>query len=341
VLPRVIERLALDEELLLLVVLSILFAFLFFAELLGLPRVSGAFVAGVALSSFPLNGVVRGRLTSIGDFFSAVFFTALGASLGIPTVVELVQAGLLGTVILLVTPVAVAFIAERAGFSARPAIVSGLLLSQASEFSLVVGLQGLALGHLSPGAFQVIALVTLGTMVLTPLLTEDRVVLGLLHLHPSRRGRATAEPPRDHVLIVGAGSSGMPLLETLVIAPRRVIVVDDDPQLVDRIRTAGLEAYRGDATDRGLLRRVGASDAHVIVSTVSRIQDNEPLLEEARGVRVLVRAFEDADAEWLTARGAQAVGFGDAAADSFLEWFDRRGWETADDLADAELEDVL
>jgi hypothetical protein len=79
----------------------------------------------------------------------------------------------------------------------------------------------------------------------------------------------------------------------------------------------------------------------VIVSTVGRIQDNEPLLEEARGVTTFVRAFEDADAEWLTARGARTVGYGDAAADAFLEWFDRRGWETADDLDDEELEDVL
>ncbi|MBT8405744.1 MAG: NAD-binding protein [Gemmatimonadetes bacterium] len=133
----------------------------------------------------------------------------------------------------------------------------------------------------------------------------------------------------------------MPLLETLVITPHRVIVVDDDPQLVDRIRAAGIEAHRGDATNRGLLRRVGASDARVIVSTVTRIEDNEPLLEEARGVPIFVRAFEDAEAEWLTAHGARPVGYGDAAADSFLEWFDRRGWETADDLADAELEDVL
>lgn len=341
-LPRVLERLALDEELLLLVVLAHLFLFLFLADALRVPLVSAAFVAGVSLSSFPVNGVVRGQLTSIGDFFTAVFFAALGATLGIPTATELVQAAVLGAVVVLLTPVIVALVAEWAGFSARPAILSGLLLSQTSEFSLVVGLQGVALQQLPPGVFRVIVLVTLGTMVLTPLLvTDDRLALALLHLHPSRRRRADAEPPRDHVLLIGAGSSGMPLLETLVISPHPVVAVDDDPAVVERIRRAGLDAFRGDATDPRLLEHCGAAGARVVVSTVRRPEDNVPLLKRAGDVPVLVRAFEEADAAWLAARGARPVVYGDAAAATFLEWFDRRGWETADDLADEELEDVL
>lgn len=342
VLPRVLERLALDEELLLLVVLAHLFVFLFLADLLGVPLVSAAFVAGVALSRFPVNGVVRGQLTSIGDFFTAVFFTALGATLGLPTVAELAQAAVLAAVVVLLTPVIVAVVAEWAGFSARPAILSGLLLAQTSEFSLVVGLQGVALGQLAPSAFHVIALVTLGTMVLTPLLvTDDRAALGLLRLHPSRRRRDQADPPRGHVLLVGAGSSGMPLLETLVISPHRVVAVDDDPAVVERIRRAGLVAYRGDATDPRLLERCGVAGARIVVSTVRRPEDNLGLLARAGDVPVLVRAFEESDAAWLEARGARPVVYGDAAASTFLEWFDRRGWETADDLDDAEMEDVL
>ena len=340
-LPRLLRRLALDEELLLLVVLAHLFAFLLVANWLGVPLVSGAFVAGVALSSFPLNGVVRGQLTSIGDFFTGIFFAALGATLGVPTVDEVFQAAVLGLVVVVVTPLAVAAIAERYGFSARPAIVSGLLLSQTSEFSLVVGLQGVALGQLAPGAFHVIALVTLGTMVLTPLLVRDGVVLRLLHLHPSRRRGADAQPPRDHVLLIGCGTNGTALLETMIIGPHPIVVVDDDPGVVARLRAAGVDVYRGDATDPGLLQRVGTAHARVVVSTMGRAEDHALLLEEARGVPTFVRAFGAADAEWLRQRGAHPVGYGDAAASTFLDWYDRRGWESPDSLADEEFEDVL
>src|SRR5690606_38701435 len=61
ILPWLLSRLSLDEEMLLLGVLALLFAFLFFANTLRVPLISGAFLAGVSLSSFPVNGLVRGQ----------------------------------------------------------------------------------------------------------------------------------------------------------------------------------------------------------------------------------------------------------------------------------------
>jgi hypothetical protein len=254
-----------------------------------------------------------------------------------------VQALILAGVVLVVTPPLVALVAERAGFSARPAIFSGLLLSQTSEFSLVVGLQGVVLEQIVPGTFVVIALVTLTTMMITPFVASDRLSLILMHFHPARRARpATTDPPRGHVLLLGCGASGMPLLETLVIGPYPVVVVDDDPQIVQRVREAGVEALRGDGADLALLQRAGADQARVVISTVRRPEDNAPLLTMAAGkVPVLVRAFNVEDAAWVNARGGRAVLYSDAAAESFLEWFDREGWTTPDDLDDEEMEQVL
>jgi CPA2 family monovalent cation:H+ antiporter-2 len=337
-----LRALAGDRELLLLAILSHLFVFLLLADLAGIPLVAGAFLAGVSLSSFPVNGIVRGQLTSISDFFSAIFFTALGASVGVPMWTEVAHAAVFAVVVLVVTPVVVVVLAERTGLSARPAILSGLLLSQTSEFSLVVGLQGVALQQISPGTFRVVVLVTLGTMVLTPFLVSDRISLALLHLHPFRSDRRTLEPPpSDHVVIVGCGTSGMPLLETLVVGPHPVVAVDDDPGVVARLRDAGLVAVRGDATDPELLRRIGVDRARVVVSTVRRKEDNAGLLAAAGDTPVIVRVFNEEDARWITARGGEPVTVADAAASEFMEWFDRRGWETLDDLEEEELEDVL
>lgn len=342
VLPELLRRLSLDEELLLLAVLALLFSFLFASQQLGVPLVSGAFLAGFALSSFPVNGVVRGQLNSLSDFFTAIFFTALGASLGVPSVAEIGQALALALVVVLVTPPLVALIAERAGFSARPAIFSGLLLSQTSEFSLVVGLQGVMAAQIGASTFTVITLVTLMTMTATPFLANDRLAIGLMRFHPARRSGVEAdEPPEGHVLLLGCGVSGMPLLETLVIGAHRVVAVDDDPQIVERVREAGVEALRGDAADVSLLRRAGADRARVVVSTVRRVEDNEHLLAMAGDVPVLVRVFNVEDADWIRARGGTPVLYSDAAAEGFLEWFDRGGWERPDSLADEEMEQVL
>lgn len=319
--PFAVRRLAFDEESLLLVVLGTLFLFLGLATLFGLPLVVGAFLAGLGLSGFPVNALVRGQLSSLSDFFSAVFFTALGAFVVLPTLHELIQAAILVGVVVVVTPPLVTFLAERAGFSARPAIASGLLLAQTSEFSLVVGLQGVVLEQLAPGVFTVITLVTVVTMVLTPFLATDRVTWRLVHLHPFRRAESFGDTPEDHVLLLGCGRNGMLLLETLVVTPYRTVVVDDDPALVARLREAEIPALRGDVTDREVLRAAGIEHARVAVSTIRRREDNAPLLGLARGVPVLVRAFNYEDGDWIRSLGGRPILYAEAAADDFTRWY--------------------
>lgn len=328
VAPFAIRRLSGDEETLLLVILALLFAFMGLSHLFQLPLVSGAFLAGVALSAFPVSSLVQGQLNTLSDFFGALFFTALGAFLPLPTATEVLQAGLLALAVLVVTPPLVALVAERSGFSARPAIASGLLLSQTSEFSLVVGLQGVVLGHLAPGVFTVIALTTVVTMMLTPFLVNDRFVWRLVHAHPFKRADALEERPEGHVLLLGCGRNGITLLEFLMVTPNRIVVVDDDPALVDRVRQASVPVLRGDVSDVEVLRAAGADRARVVVSTIRRAEDNAPLLAMVRDAPVLVRTFNVEEAEWIRERGGRPILYSDAAADDFLEWY-RTEWKGA------------
>jgi Kef-type K+ transport system membrane component KefB len=315
-------RLASDEETLLLAVLGLLFVFITVARVLELPLVVGAFLAGVALSSFPVSGMVRGQVESVGDFFSAIFFTALGGLLSAPTGTQLLQAAGLSLVVLLITPLLVTAVAERAGFSARPGIEAGLLLSQTSELSLVVGLQGLVFGHIDGGVFTVIVLVTVVTMVLTPFITADRVVWRLMRLHPMRGGEPF-EPPDGHVLLLGTGETGMPLLETIVATGQQVLVIDDDPATIRRLREADIPCLRGDASDSEVLLRAGIGRAALILSTIRRPEDNRTVLRLAGSVPALVRVFDPADAAWIREMGGQPILYSQAAAEEFLRWFER------------------
>src|SRR5690606_24793194 len=78
-----LERLDDEDEVMLVVLLAVLFAFVGLADLLALPIVTGAFLAGVALSRHPLSGMARTLLGSIAEFFSALFFLSLGALIGV------------------------------------------------------------------------------------------------------------------------------------------------------------------------------------------------------------------------------------------------------------------
>jgi Kef-type K+ transport system membrane component KefB len=318
-----LQRVDSDEETLLLAALAVLFVFIGLAHLLALPLAAGAFLAGVTLSPFPIRGIVRGQLGSVSDFFTAIFFLALGGLVAPPSGVQLAQAAIFALVVITVTPPLVTLLGERAGLSARPSIEAGLLLSQTSELSLVVMLHGLALGQIGSDAFTVVALVTVFTMVLTPYLTGKPVVDALLRIHPVRREVHGIGEPADHVLLLGCGSGGLPLLETLLASGEDVVVIDDDPEIIHWLREAGVPCIRGDASDPETLRRAGATRARLISSTIRRPRDNEGLLELVSGVPTLVRVFENEDAEWVRRRGGTPVVYSEAAAEEFMRWFVR------------------
>jgi Kef-type K+ transport system membrane component KefB len=319
--PHLALRFRDDEEALLLVVLGVLFTFIAAAGFLGLPLIAGAFLAGVALSPFPTGLIVRGPLLSLSDFFLAIFFTALGGLVARPDLVALGQSLVFTLVLVLVTPVVVVVVAERAGLSTRPAVESGLLLAQASEFSLVVGLWGLVAGQIAPRVFTTVALVTVITMLLTPFVATDRATWRLMRLHPLRRQPEIGEAPSDHILLLGCGDSGMPLLETLIAAGHRVWVVDDDAAIIERLRDGEVPCIRGDGSEREVLERVGARNARLIISTIRRAGDNETVLRVADGVPTVVRVFDATAADRIRALGGIPVVYADAGAEEFLRWF--------------------
>lgn len=178
---------------------------------------------------------------------------------------------------------------------------------------------------------MIIVLVTFITMMLTPLIATDRFTWWLTHRQPLWQPEKIRNPPERHVLLLGCGSNGMALLEELVVSAYPVVVVDDDPGIIQRLTEAFIPCVRGDVSDLEVLRSAGADKARIVISTIRRTEDNAPVLGFARGVPVLVRGFNDDDLEWIRARGGIPISYAEAAADNFMRWFDEfaAGDETA------------
>ncbi|MEO8352470.1 MAG: cation:proton antiporter [Chthoniobacteraceae bacterium] len=323
VLPWLIIKQRLDEEALLLTILATLFIFVGLASLMKLPVVAGAFLGGFALSSFPLSGLVRGQLTTLSDFFTALFFTALGASVVLPEGPLLFKTIALAVFFLIVTPIIVTIVAEACGFTSRTAIDTGLLLAQTGEFSLIIAVSGLYVGQISEDLFSVIALLAVITMTLTPLVASNRLARWLLHHHPGR-SRASAEvSAQGHILMLGFGAAGMWILKPLRAAGHDVLVVDDDPIVIGQLRKSGIACHRGDASDERVLAQVGAREARLIIASMRRVADAETVLRHVQGVPVITRVFEERDARRITDLGGTAILNPEGAITAFMEWFEK------------------
>lgn len=329
IVPYLLLEWKLEGESLLLLTLALLFGFIGATFLFGLPIITGAFLAGFALSSFPVNGLVREQLTPLNDFFQSIFFIALGGFILLPPVATLVQVLVFVVVVVGVTVPLVTVLAERAGFTARAAIESGLLVAQTSELSIIIGLIAYTAGAVDLATFSVIVLVTVVTMMLTPFLATRRVSEWLVRLHPYRMRGRPAQAPSGHILLLGFGQAGQPLLETLYLAGYPVLVVDEDPVIIHYLEENEVPSLRGDGSDPLVLAAAGAPAARVIISMM-RPSDTRALLEQRLAAPVFVRVFTDEDAAEVERLGGIPIRYADVAADAFLEWFDKTLAEPAE-----------
>ena len=141
--------------------------------------------------------------------------------------------------------------------------------------------------------------------------------------HPSPGRGNLAEAPRGHVLLIGCGDNGLPLLETLTAAGHDVVVVDDDPSVIASLQEGEVKCIRGDGSDFEVLRRAGAAEASVIISTMRRPRDSLHLLRRVRGVPVLVRVFEEGDGRRIARGGGIPIAYADAATDDLIAWLEQ------------------
>ncbi len=328
IFPRLLKRWRIDDEILLLLFLAVLFVFAGIAYQLGLPFVVGAFFAGFSLSSFPVSGTARSVLTSLNSFFLAVFFTALGAVVELPGFALTLKALVFLLLVLLLTPPLLAALAEwKGGLTSRNALTCGLLLAQISEFSLVLGLYGLQMERIPPDVMAVIAIVAVATMTITPLVAADSVAERLLQFHPLRRRLKTETDLDGHVLVLGFGSEGRWVVKPLSAAGHHVVVVDHDPAVVEHLGEAGISCIRGDVTDEKILSRAGFTRAKLVLLSVPNALDAMRVLRIPRppDLPVIVRVFEEEHVERIEKLGGKTVLNSHAAADSFMEWFEAEG----------------
>ena len=323
--PYVVKRMKLDEEELMLGALAILFAFSSLAYFLKIPFLVGAFVGGFAISAFPMNGLVRGMLGSLSGFFLALFFISAGIFLTKPDWSMVLHCLIFITVLIVITVLLVTIVSEYVGYSSRAGVEAGLLLSQTSEFSLLLALAGVASGQISQDLFSMIALITVTTMAITPLLSRESVALRLMKLHPRfSKGESACAMMKQHAVLLGYGRAGPRTLRALKKRGVDFIVVDEDAGVIRRLIAEGIPCVHGDGSNPRTLKRAHCQDARVVFCSMRRTSDAQTVLSYLKDAptQVLVRVFETFEEDRVKSAGGQPVQTADAAVEQFLKWAD-------------------
>lgn len=324
-IPWVAQDLKLDEEELMLGAFGMLFTFSGIAHLLGLPFLVGSFFAGFTLSAFPMNGLVRGMLGSLSSFFIALFFISIGAILTMPDQQLIEHSLIFIAVLIIVTILIVTIVAEIVGYSTRTSIETGLLLSQTSEFSLLLAYTGIASGFITQDLFTMIVLITVSTMTLTPFLAQKKVRWLLMRVHPrNRRGEKSCDKYKDHAVLLGYGRAGPRTLKFLHEKGLDVVVIDEDAAIINQLVDQGVPCIQGSISNKRLLKHTNCRQARVVICSKRQSYDAHIALDYLRDypVKVIVNTFEHSEADYVRSAGGYPVETALASSRKFIEWLD-------------------
>jgi CPA2 family monovalent cation:H+ antiporter-2 len=311
VLPRALEALvrAHVPELFPLAALVIAFGTAFGANALGLSLPLGAFLAGLALSGSRYAQQVFAELLPLRDAFVAIFFTSIGV-LFQPTV-ALAEPALLASMVgaVVAKGVLIGVIVGLLWRSLRLAVLVGMGLAQIGEFSFVLAREGIGAGIVSAQLEQAFLGAAVLTMGLTPFLVRAARRLALLGAATPRG--AGPEELRDHVLLIGYGTTGQAVARVLRGTGIPFVGVDLASENVDAARRETLPIHFGDATRRAVLRELGVERARAIVVAVSDAIATRRIVSLVRQstatARILVRVRRVGEIAELERLGADEV----------------------------------
>jgi len=322
VLPSLVGRMARNKELLVLFGVAWAIALAAVGEMLGFSVEVGAFLAGFSLASTPYREAIASRLVSLRDFLLLFFFIDLGAKLELDLIGGQVGEAVVFSLFVLVgNPLIVLLIMGLMRYRTRTSFLTGLTVAQISEFSLILAALGVRVGHIDDsilGLVTLVGLITIGLSTylilyshplyerLAPLLSQFE----RQRLHPGEHYHELHEGDID-VVLYGGGRHGALIAERLKAKGRRVLVVDLDPDALDRSRRQGLQVIYGDAEDPEFLLSVPLDQAGWVVSTVRGLDVNLALIHGLRAVGYLGRlaftAHDPIEAERLREENVDVV----------------------------------
>ncbi|MGM0419273.1 MAG: cation:proton antiporter [Thermodesulfobacteriota bacterium] len=239
-------------------------------ELVGLKGDLGALVVGMLLASHPKAHELSDKLLGFKDLFLIGFFLNIGIS-GSPTLTVFMIAVLLAMLMPLKTGLFF-FILTRFKLRPRTSLLASLSLSNYSEFGLIVGSIGVAIGWISNEWLVVIAIALSLTFIMAaPLNAASHRIYALIssRLKPFETlKRLPEDEPIDtgdaEIAILGMGRIGTSAYDEM---RRRygdiVIGVDFSSEQVKEHQKKGRRVIFADASDSDFWKRVEPSKSSV------------------------------------------------------------------------------
>jgi Kef-type K+ transport system membrane component KefB len=306
IFPSLFTFAAKSQELLFIsaVSVSLLYSILFYY--LGFSIAIGAFVAGVSLANLPYNIEIIGKIRSLRDFFSVIFFVSLGMELMLSTFNHIIQPLIiLLLLVVIVKPLIIMFTTSFFGYKKRTSFLTSISLAQISEFSLIIVTEGFLLGHVSQEIFSLTILLAIITITLTTYFVkfENAIYfrfsdfLSIFDKFADSESELEYIPhkKRTEIILCGYNRIGYSIVKTLMRLKKSLLVVDFNPEVIKALIEQKIPSLYGDVGDIEVLERLNFKKVKMVISTIPSKRDNILLIRTAKKENKKIIVFVTAD----------------------------------------------
>ena len=288
----------------------------------GVSLALGAFVAGVVVSESPFSKQIGADLVPFQEAFAVIFFVSVGMlvnprylldhwdQVAIVTLFIVVGKGIVSALVtvLLAKPV-------------RAALIIGAGRSQIGEFSFIIGQTGMTLGLIDTAQYSLILAGAMVSITVNPLVLKlvpafERVIQRYPRLWEALDRYGSKVPPpaegmTGHVVIIGVGRVGRHIAEALGRLKIPRLVVEVEPDRLDRLQALGVPVLYGDAANSEVLKHANLEQARALVITLPDDAAALAVVATAKrhssNLRMVARASTWEGARRLRAEGVHEV----------------------------------
>lgn len=298
ILPMPFRWAARSPEILLIWALSWCFLMVLGAHAFGLSHEVGAFLAGMSLAQLPYNENLRMRVHPLMNFFIAVFFVTLGVRVDLDgALAQLGATAALTAFVLIGKPLVFLGIIGGMGYGRKTAFLTGVTLSQTSEFSFILAGLAMSKGLIGGDVMLITALVGVGTIGISSYIINQshELYAWLLKLGAFRFRFLDGKPEmtdrimhaghglQRHIIVVGMNALGRELIKRLAAKGEVTLAVDTDPVKLEDLPGRTL---LGSVDYLSVLEEAGYEKAKLIVSALQIEETNDLLAYRSKSVGV-------------------------------------------------------
>lgn len=251
----------------------------------------GALFMGVVLAGHVKTRELAKSLPKFKELFLVGFFLSIGKA-GFPNA-DAWALAIIATLVVYAKPVLYFLLLSRLKLRARSSLLSSLVLTNYSEFGLIIATMGVSTGLIDPQWPAIIALSIMLSFTLSAQLNKmahssyDKHGTTLRRFETERRlqQQQPVDTGRAEILVFGMGRVGTGAYDYLREHYGDVVFgLDESAKRAVVHTTAGRRVYQGDGTDRDFLVRLDRKKVKLIMLAMTNHAENIRAVTTLRGL---------------------------------------------------------